>query len=72
MSKNEHQIASSTLYSATCTCGHVERSTIRFAAVEVYMKGHIDMEAEAAESRCTATAGCIKLRKHDSKCTVLA
>jgi hypothetical protein len=37
----KHEIASSTLHSATCTCGHIERSTIQYAALEVYLRDHI-------------------------------
>lgn len=37
----EHGLATVTTYSATCICGHVERSTIRYAAHELYLVDHI-------------------------------
>ena len=42
----KHEIASSTMYGAYCTCGHVERSIIRLAAL-VYLQDHIDEQAQA-------------------------
>lgn len=47
----KHGISSTTMYSATCTCGHVERSTIRFAALELYLQDHIDESNEAAKQK---------------------
>ena len=47
--KEEHGLYASTLYSATCICGQIERSTIRYAAEELYLRDHIKAATESAE-----------------------
>lgn len=37
----KHEIASSSMYRASCTCGHFELSIMRLAAL-VYLQDHID------------------------------